>query len=204
MIRRFKRRQENRKFYRTNERIFALSLRVLDSSGKQIGVMSKFDALKLSREKAVDLVEIAPMAKPPVAKIIDFKKFLYQEAKKRKEEKRKSKVSETKELRLGPFMNDHDSQVMIKRGRAFLEDNDKVRLVVKFIGRQIAHPEFGKGIMQKVIDALSNISKIERDPHFEGKQLIAMLSPERSSKGGSGSGQKSYEKENKEVGTEKV
>lgn len=196
MIRRFKKRQENRKFYRTNERIFASQLRVLDSNGKQIGVMSKFDALKLSREKGVDLVEIAPMAKPPVAKIIDFKKFLYQEAKKKKEEKKKAKVSETKELRLGPFMNNHDLQVMIKRGGVFLENNDKVRLVLKFLGRQIAHPEFGKEVMQKVISALSNISKIEREPHFEGKQLIAILSPERK---------KQYVKEeNKKLGQQKV
>ena len=202
MIRRFKKRQEIRKFYRTNERIFALTLRVLDSVGKQIGVMSKFDALKLSRGKGVDLVEIAAMAKPPVAKIIDFKKFLYQESKKKKEEKKKSKISETKELRLGPFMNDHDLQVMIKRGRGFLEDNDKVKLVLKFMGRQIAHPEFGKAVMQKVIEALSSISKIERDPHFEGKQLITILSPERSSKGGSS--RKNYEEENKEICTKKV
>ena len=196
MIRRFKKRQEIRKFYRTNERIFALTLRVLDSVGKQIGVMSKFDALKLSRGKGVDLVEIAAMAKPPVAKIIDFKKFLYQEAKKKKEEKKKSKISETKELRLGPFMNDHDLQVMIKRGRGFLEDNDKVRLVVKFIGRQIAHPEFGKKVLQRTIQTLSNVSKIEREPHFEGKQLIAILSPERK---------RQYAKEeDKKLGSEKI
>lgn len=209
MIRRFKKRQSHFKFYRTNERIFALTLRVLDSNGKQIGVMSKFDALKLSREKAVDLVEIAPLAKPPVAKIIDFKKFLYQEAKKKKEEKKKAKISETKELRLGPFMNEHDLQVMIKRGSVFLEDNDKLRLVVKFIGRQIAHPEFGKDVMQKAIRALSSISKIERDPHFEGKQLIAILSPERQKSSlvrlSRTSENKQYAKEeNKEISSKKV
>ena len=196
MIRRFKKRQEQRRFYRTNERIFALTLRVLDTEGKQIGVLPKFEALRKARETGVDLVEIAPMAKPPVAKIIDFKKFLYQEAKKKKEEKKKSKVSETKELRLGPFMNDHDLKVMIKRGITFLQDNDKVRLVVKFIGRQIVHPEFGKEIMQKVILALSHISKMERDPHFEGKQYIAILSPERK--------KQNAKEENKEIGQQKI
>ena len=205
MIRRFKKRQEQRKFYRTNERIFALTLRVLDSNGKQIGVLPKFEALRKARELGADLVEIAPMAKPPVAKIIDFKKFLYQESKKKKEEKKKSKVSETKELRLGPFMNDHDLQVMIKRGNGFLENNDKVRLVVKFIGRQMAHPEFGKQILQKVVDALSHVSKLEKEPHFEGKQLIAILSPER--KGAqppkAASSQK-YEEENKEISSKTV
>lgn len=180
MIRRFnKKRQDNRKFYRINDRIFASLLRVLDQEGKQIGVLSRFEALKKAREEGVDLVEVAPMANPPVVRIIDFKKYLYQEAKKKNEEKKRSKISETKEIRLGPFMNDHDLNTMIRRGTEFLEDNDKVRLIVKYMGRQIAHPEFGKDVMQKVISALSNLSKLERDPHFEGKQLIAILSPER-------------------------
>ena len=179
MIKKFKRRQEQRKFYRTNERIFSHTLRVLDTDGKQIGILSKFDALAKARELGLDLVEVAATAKPPVAKIIDFKKFLYQEEKKKREEKKKSKISETKEIRLGPFMNGHDLDVMIRRAREFLEDNDKVRLVLKFIGRQIVHPEFGKATMQKVIDRLSDISKVDRDPHLEGKQLISLLSPER-------------------------
>jgi translation initiation factor IF-3 len=135
--------------------------------------------LKKARELGVDLVEIAPMASPPVVKIIDFKKFLYQESKKKNEEKKRSKVSETKEIRLGPFMNDHDLHTMIRRGTGFLEQNDKVRLIVKFMGRQIAHPEFGQETMRKVIGALSGLSKLERVPHFEGKQLIAILSPEK-------------------------
>ena len=180
MIRRFnKKRQDNRKFYRINERIFASLLRVLDAEGKQVGVLSRFEALQKAKELGVDLVEVAPMANPPVVRLIDFKKYLYQESKKKNEEKKRSKISETKEIRLGPFMNDHDLNTMIKRGTGFLEDNDKVRLIVKFMGRQIAHPEFGKDIMQKVVNALSSLSKLEREPHFEGKQLIAILSPER-------------------------
>ena len=198
MIRRFsKKRQDNRKFYRINERIFASTLRVLDSEGKQVGVLARYEALQKARELGVDLVEVAPMASPPVVKLIDFKKFLYQESKRKNEEKKRSKVSETKEIRLGPFMNDHDLKTMIRRGTGFLEDNDKVRLIVKFMGRQIAHPEFGKEIMQKVIDALSGVSKLERDPHFEGKQLIAILSPEKRKQ--SEISEKKHEKENKEL-----
>ncbi len=206
MIRRFRKKLEKRIFYRTNERIYAPTLRVLDSLGKQIGVLGKFEALKIAREKGFDLVEVAPMAKPPVAKIIDFKKFLYQEAKKKKEEKKKSKVSETKEIRLGPFMDDHDLQVMIRRAKEFLKNNDKIRLVVKFAGRQIAHPEFGQKIIQSVIASLSGISKIEREAHFEGKQLIVILSPERSAgrKPSGGSGNKDYEEENKKISQQKV
>ncbi len=151
----------------------------MDAEGKQVGILSRFEALQKAKELGVDLVEIAPMASPPVVKIIDFKKFLYQESKKKNEEKKRSKVSETKEVRLGPFMNEHDLGTMVRRANGFLENNDKVRLIVKFVGRQIAHPEFGQQIMQKVVSALSNISKLEREPHFEGKQLIAILSPER-------------------------
>jgi translation initiation factor IF-3 len=198
LIRRFsKKRQDTRKFYWINERIFASQLRVLDAEGKQVGVLSRFEALKQARELGVDLVEVAPMANPPVVRMIDFKKYLYQESKKKNEEKKRSKVSGTKEIRLGPFMNDHDLNTMIRRGTEFLEDNDKVRLIVKYMGRQIAHPEFGKDVMQKVISALASLSKLERDPHFEGKQLIAILSPERKKIN-------ETKKENKELGIEKI
>ena len=205
MIRRFsKKRQDTRRFYRINERIFASNLRVLDQEGKQIGVLSRFEALQKAKEMGVDLVEIAPKANPPVVKIIDFKKFLYQESKKKNEEKKRSKVSETKEIRLGPFMNDHDLNTMVRRANGFLQNNDKVRLIVKFVGRQIVHPEFGKDIMQKVISALSNLSKIEREPHFEGKSLIAILSPEKRVSRGPSSNKRGYEKEDKKLSGKKI
>ena len=191
MIKKFKRKQDDRKFYRTNERIFASTLRVLDTEGKQIGILSKFEALNKAREEGLDLVEIAPMAKPPVAKIIDFKKFLYQEEKKKREEKKKAKVSETKEVRLGPFMSDNDLGVMTKRARDFLEDGDKVRLVVNFSGRQIAHPEFGHKVLDKVLKDLEDVSKVERERHLEGRKLICLISPERKIK--------NAKEENKEV-----
>ncbi len=179
MIKKYNKNKTPRKFYRTNDRIFASQLRVIDSEGKQIGILGKFEALEIARDKGMDLVEIAPTAKPPVARIIDFKKFLYQEEKKRREEKKKSKTSETKEIRLGPFMDDHDLETMVRRAREFLEDNDKVKLVVRFSGRQMAHPEFGHQVLGKAIQNLSNISKVDKNAHFEGRQLISMLSPER-------------------------
>jgi len=181
LIKRAKFKQQEKR-YRINSRIFASPLRVLDVEGKQIGVISKDEALRLAQEQELDLVEIAATAKPPVAKIIDFNKFLYQQAKKKQEEKKKAKTSETKEIRLGPFMSDNDLQVMIRRGREFLEDGDKIRLVVRFRGRQITRSEFGKGVIQKVVDALADISKIDREPHFEGRQLVAMLSVEKGKK----------------------
>ena len=196
MIKRSKKRQDNRKFYRVNERIFSSTLRVLESGGKQLGILSRFDALGKARKLGLDLVEIAPNAKPPVAKIIDFKKFLYQEEKKKKEERKKSKSSETKELRLGPFMNEHDLMVVLRKAREFLGDGNKVKFVVKFAGRQITHPEFGERILEKTIEFLSGVSKIEREKHFEGRQLITILSPERK---------KEYAKEkNKEIGKQEI
>lgn len=179
MIKRYKAKVDNRRIYRVNERIFASQLRVLDTEGKQIGIISKFEALEKARSQGLDLVEIAPAAKPPVAKIIDFKKFLYQEAKKSREEKKKSKTSETKEVRLGPFMSDNDLGVMSKRAREFLLDGNKVRLIVIFKGRQITHPEFGHNILDKVLNSLKDVSKVERDRHLEGKKLMILVSPEK-------------------------
>ena len=179
MIKRYKQRADNRKIYRVNERIFAHTLRVLNTEGKQIGIISKFEAIKKAKDLGMDLVEIAPAAKPPVAKIIDFKKFLYQEAKKSRDEKKKAKTSETKEVRLGPFMSDNDLSVMERRARDFLQNGNKIKLVVTFSGRQITHPEFGHKILDKILADLANVSKIERERHLEGKKLITIISPEK-------------------------
>lgn len=179
MIKRHKRSQDQRRFYRINERIAARELRVLDAEGKQVGILDRFAALSKARDLGLDLVEIAPLAKPPVAKIVDYNKFLYQEEKRKREEKKKAKVSETKEVRLGPFISDNDLQVMVKRAREFLVEGDKVRFVVKFRGRQVTRPEFGFATARKAIGLLDDISKVERDPHMEGRQLVAILSFER-------------------------
>lgn len=203
MIKRFKKYKQRHLFYRTNERIQAASLRVLDSSGKQIGILPKFEALEKARQLGLDLVEIAPKANPAVAKIIDFKKFLYQQEKKKREEKKKSKTSETKEIRLSPFIDDHDLNVMIKRAQAFLKNSNKVRLVVKFKGRQIVHPEFGHEVLNKVITAVSNISNVEKEAHLEGKQLIALVVPEKK-KGETPIESEQNDDENKKIGQQKV
>jgi len=189
LIKRYNQKKDS-KFYRVNERIFANSLRVIDAQGKQIGVMTKVAALALAKQNLSDLVEIAPRANPPVAKIINYKKFLYQEEKKKREEKRKTKSTETKEVRLGPFMSENDLAVMTKRTRDFLQDGNKVRLVVYFSGRQITHPEFGHKVLDGVIEKLSDTSKVDREKRLEGRKLITVLSPEK---------QKSNEKENKKI-----
>jgi translation initiation factor IF-3 len=200
LIKKHKRPIDTKRFYKINERIFASSLRVLDIEGKQIGILSKAEALAKAQSKNLDLVEIAPQAKPPVAKIIDFNKFLYQEEKKKREEKKKTKVSNTKEVRLGPFMSDNDLSVMVKRAKDFLLAGDKVRFVVFFSGRQITHPEFGHQVLNKVIDGLSDVSKVEREKHLEGRKLITLISPERRRPEALKEGEKHNEqKENKKI-----
>jgi translation initiation factor IF-3 len=166
-------------------------------------LLSKFEALEAARSQGLDLVEVAPMAKPPVAKIVDFKKFLYQEEKKKREEKKKTKASETKEVRLGPFMSDNDLGVMVRRAREFLTNGDKVRLVVFFSGRQITHPEFGHKVLDKTIADLSDISKVERERRLEGRKLIVLVSPDKKGSGKaapSSAQDKNDQEENKEIG----
>lgn len=164
-----------KRYFRLNQNIASSEFRVIDDKGKQLGVFRREDALKLARERQLDLVEIAPNAKPPVVKLINFKKFLYLEEKKKRQEKKKAKVSQTKEIRLGPYTDEHDLATKVASGTKFLNAGDKLRIVVKFTGRQIVHPEFGHKIMQECITRLSSFSKLEREPHLEGKLLIAIL-----------------------------
>lgn len=179
MIPRRSHKQDLSRQFKINERIFAPQVRVLDNEGKQIGIMPTREALEKARELELDLVEITAAANPPVVKMIDFNKFIYQLEKKKAEEKKKAKSSEMKEVRLGPFMGDNDLDTMVKRARTFLEAGDKVKFVVRFSGRQITHPEFGYKILEKAFEKIADIAKIEREPKLEGKQLITFVMPER-------------------------
>lgn len=168
--------QHRQTFYRINHQIYAQQMRLLDETGKQIGVVSKDEALKLSEEKALDLVEIAPKAVPPVVKLIDYNKFLYQLKKKKQEEKKKTANTETKEMRSGPFIDDHDLDIKIKRVREFLEDGNKVRFVVRFKGREMGRQDMGREVVRKVIERLGEIVKVDREAKMEGRQLVILLS----------------------------
>lgn len=165
------------KFYRLNQQIAAVQLRVLDEANKQIGVLSRAEAFAKAQELGLDLVEIAPGANPPVCKLVDFKKFRYLEGKKDRQSRKKTKVSGTKELRLGPFMSENDQLVRRNRAKKFLTAGFKLRLAVKFAGRQITHPEFGWQILNRFIKELETVSRVERSPKFEGKILATTLTP---------------------------
>lgn len=134
------------------------------------------EAIELARKEELDLVEIAPAATPPVVKIIDFSKFLYYLNKKKKEEKKNTKTSQTKQIRFGPFIGEHDLEIKLKKAREFLDDGDKVKFAVKFAGRQITKKELGEQVLSKVLVSLEDVAKQEREMRMEGRQLVVIVS----------------------------
>ncbi len=167
--------RNNRLFFRTNQQIRANELRVLDQENQQIGVLSVSEAIDHARQLGLDLIEIAPTANPPVAKIADYKKFLYQQNKKLQAQIKNSSKGGLKEVRLTPFMADGDLEVRLKRIQEFLDGKYKVRLVVKFTGRQMSKTEFGFKILQKVLEKLGTTAKIEQDPKLMGRQILMTI-----------------------------
>lgn len=165
------------KYYRINYNITAPTVRLLGEDGKQIGIFSKDEALRRARVEGVDLVEIAPLAKPPVCRIIDFKKFRYLESKKERESKKKTKNVELKQITLSPFIGEHDLLIKQNKGREFLKEGNRLKLVVHFRGRQLGKKQFGFEIINKLIKNLSDIAAIDRPPHHEGQLVVAQLTP---------------------------
>lgn len=162
------------KFYRLNQYIFAPQLRVLDEKGKQVGLFKKEEALRKANELGLDLVEIAPNAKPPVAKIIDFKKFKYLEAKREQQIKKKAKEIEIKEIRLRPFIGEHDFEVKASQAESFLKQGNRIKLVIVFQGRELTKKEFGFKIVSRFSQRLTNIADPQGLPHFEGRSLVSL------------------------------
>ncbi len=164
----------NVKHYRLNYQIASPTIRLLDEEGKQIGVVSKIEALQRAKELNIDVVEIAPNAKPPVAKLIDFKKFKYQEAKKEREAKKSQKNVGVKEVRLRPFIGQHDFDTRLAQAKDFLNDGNQLKVTIFFKGREITRKEFGFDVMKRFLGQLEQI-RVVRDPHMEGKTLVAMI-----------------------------
>jgi len=166
-----------KKKYRVNEQIKAKEVRLIGPDGKQIGIVSLSEALRYAEDYGLDLVEIAPTANPPVCKIMDFGEFLYQEAKKAKEAKKKQKQIEIKEIKLSPKTDKHDLEVKIRHILRFLEDENKVRIRIVFKGREIAHPEMADRVLQAILEAVKDKAQIESPPKIEGKQMITVIAP---------------------------
>ena len=165
------------KFYKINRQITAPTIRLLDEDGKQINVVSLAEAFQLSVESGLDLVEVAGNANPPVVKLIEFSKFKYQEAKKAKAEKKGLKGGETKEVQMTPFIGQGDYDTRLKRSREFLSTGNKVKLSIKFQGRQIQKPEFGHQLVAKFQNDLAEIAAPEGEAKLIGKRLLITFSP---------------------------
>lgn len=176
-MRRKKQYQPKKVYRRVNHQIRAEKLRVIDEGGKQIGLLSKHVALKKAKEKGLDLVEIAPNAKPPVAKIVDIGKFRYQEEKKLKKQSKTQKGGELKEIRFSPFIGEKDYETRKVRVNEFLKDGYKIRAVVKFKGRQMGSKQFGYKLLQKLLEDLEQNIVVDMEPKFLGRHLAMVISP---------------------------
>ena len=152
-------------------------MRVIDEKGNQIGILALNSALKKAQDLNLDLVEIAPLAKPPVVKIIEFGKFKYQEEKKQRREKKGVKGGGVKEIRFSPFIGKADYDIRIDRIKEFLADKDKVRVVVKFMGRQMGSKQFGYDLLQRVLGEFEGRVSIDMEPKFLGRHLVMVISP---------------------------
>ncbi len=149
----------------------------MDADGGQLGVLPLREALRLAEEKQLDLVEVAPQAKPPVCRIMDYGKFRYEQSKKEKEAKKKQRVITVKEVKLRPNIDDNDFNVKAKNAIRFLKDGDKVKATIMFRGRQIVHPELGKKLLVRLAGEVADLANVERMPKLEGKNMIMILSP---------------------------
>ncbi len=157
--------------------ITAHELLVIDDAGEKRGVMSKYDALRLAEVEGLDLVEVAPMAKPPVVKLMDFGKYKYQEQKKAAEARKHQKIIEIKEIKLRPMIDDHDYEVKMRSIKRFFEEGDKVKVTLRFRGREMAHMELGMQLLQKVKLDTDQIGKVEQEPKLEGRQMVMVIAP---------------------------
>ena len=162
-----------------NEEIRARELRVIDADGNQLGIMSRQEALDLSEEKNLDLVCIAPKADPPVCRILDYGKYKYEMQKREKEAKKKQKQTQVKEIRLSTFIEDHDIMVKAKTGAKFLKEGDKLKVSLRFRGRERDYVARGQEVMEKFAEAVSEVGEIDRKPKFEGRSLTMTLSPKK-------------------------
>lgn len=164
---------------RINERIRAPEIRVIDENGVQLGIMAPSEALRLARERDLDLVEVAPNAKPPVCRFLDFGKYQYEQAKRERQARKAQKQIEVKEVRLRPKTGEHDFQVRVRQARKFLESGAKVKVRVRFRGREIRHPEVAAEMLSEFAQELADVGEIEIKPNLEGRSLLMVLAPRR-------------------------
>jgi len=162
---------------RINDAIRAREVRLIDENGQNVGVVSKLDAMQRATDAGLDLVEISPDAEPPVCKILDFGKFKYQEQKRQAEARKNQKIVEIKEIKMRPGIDDHDYDVKMRAIRRFFEEGDKVKITLRFRGREMAHQHLGMAVLNRVKSETEAIAKVESEPRFEGRQMVMVLAP---------------------------
>lgn len=164
--------------FRINEEIRAPQVRVIDESGKMIGVFSSYEAQRLAQDRGLDLIEIAPAASPPTCRIMDYGKWKYEAKKKAMQSKKKQVVTSVKELQIRPRTDQHDLEVKLRHAKRFLLEGDKVRVNLRFLGREIAHQDMGSDILDRVIEGLKDLSLIESAPKKEGRNMFVVFAPD--------------------------
>ena len=162
---------------RINEAIRSATVRCIDAEGEQLGVLSIDEALEKAAQAGLDLVELQPNAEPPVCKILDYGKFKYQAQKRANEARKKQKVIEVKEIKLRPNIDDHDYQVKMRAVNKFLAAGDKVKVTLRFRGREMAHVELGSQLLERVRIEIDEVAKVEAMPKMEGRQMIMVIAP---------------------------
>jgi translation initiation factor IF-3 len=165
---------------RINRAIRVPEVRLIDEDGTQLGVVPTAQALEMARQKDLDLVEVAATAMPPVCKLLDYGRFKYEQTKKEREAKKHQHATELKELRLRPGTDDHDVGVRARSARRFIEEGHKVKLLVRFRGREAAHPEIARGQIDRIVKTLQDIAVVEQGPMMEGRAMFAVLARSRA------------------------
>ena len=163
-----------------NEEIRDKEVRLIGPDGAQLGVVSSKEALSMADEHNLDLVKIAPQAKPPVCKIMDYGKYKFELAKREKEQRKNQKVIDVKEVRLSPNIDEHDFQTKVNQGIKFLKSGDKVKVSVRFRGREITHSASGKELLLRVKDAMAEVGVVEKDIKLEGRSMAMFVSPKKA------------------------
>jgi translation initiation factor IF-3 len=165
--------------HQVNEQIRAREVRLIGVDGSQLGIKPLREALKMAQEANLDLVNVAPQAKPPVCRIMDYGKYRYEQSKKEKEARKNQKIVQIKEVRLSPTIEENDVQTKLKNIRKFLQKGDKVKLSIRFRGREITHQDIGRRILDRIAEEVKDLSDIERQPKLEGRQMIMILTPKQ-------------------------
>ncbi|MEZ4422581.1 MAG: translation initiation factor IF-3 [Gemmatimonadota bacterium] len=162
---------------RVNEQIRISPIRLIGDGGEQIGIVSIDEARQRASEKGLDLVEVAPDARPPVVKMMDYGKYKYEEARKAREARKKQHVIQVKEVKFRPGIEDHDYEFKTRHARRFLEEGNKVKVTMMFRGRQVTHPELGVEVLERIMEDLGDVAKVEQEPNFEGRIMAMVLAP---------------------------